>query len=121
MPKQSDPRFLTRFQAACLSDSFGRASIIDIIYDHPKGITFRGIKRIEDRKRKRHYAKIDTIFHKIQKSQLEKFLKDLVDADLAIEKEGYYDLFYWFRNFLNQVMERAKKEHPELFAKKKGG
>lgn len=117
----SQLKFLTGYQAACLSDSFGRASIIDILYDHPKGVTFRGIKRIEDRKRARLYARIDPIFHTISREQLNSFLNDLVFSELAIEKEGYYDLWDWFRKFLDQIMERTRKEHPELFARRKKG
>lgn len=118
MTKQSNARFFTGFQAVCLSDTFGRASIIEILHEHPKGITFRGIKRIEDRKRKRTYANIDPIFHKIQKTQLKEFLNDLVAAKLAKEKDGYYTLVPWFRTFLSRVVKMVKKERPELFVKK---
>lgn len=120
MLKQSEPRFLTAFQAACLSDSFGRANIINILYDHPQGITFRGIKRIEDQNRKHLYPE-EQAFHKIQKSQLQQFLNDIVAAELAIEKAGYYDLIDWFRKFLDQIMERVRMEHPELFSQRKKG
>lgn len=112
----AEERRFTPIQAACLSDGLGRGSIIDIIYEHPEGVDFQTIKASEDKIRARLYADIPEIFHSIPEYQLKMFLVDLVDgAELATLEDGLYNLVPWFRNFLDAIMKRARKLHPEMF------
>ncbi len=112
MPKETTK--LTHFQAECLSDEFGRAKVINFLYDHPKGLNFSQLKTLVEKDMGERYPDSQNILHVIPDRMLFDFLTELELAQISTPvKKGIYRLQTEFRKFLDKVLGHAEKEHAQ--------